>query len=185
MSSQDCSNDPPVNDVMDAPSASRQSNILTAMKLVAASALFYSAGTSLATTVHHLKNDDAAVNNNAAAYGGRNSNNDNGMAAPSNNGYAYSPPRQVQHGRRLSSANSISKDSPPSYMKNLFDDLKERTKLMTETPADEVKYWFEYTGPLQVRRRCPCFRCRILCHSCCCVQLVCSLGRMKRPQFKA
>ena len=30
-----------------------------------------------------------------------------------------------------------------------FDELKERRKLMEETPPEEVKYWFEYTGPLQ------------------------------------
>lgn len=29
-------------------------------------------------------------------------------------------------------------------------DLKERKKLMEETPPEEVKYWFEYTGSLQV-----------------------------------
>lgn len=39
----------------------------------------------------------------------------------------------------------------PSYMKALFDELKERKKLMEETPPEEVKYWFEYTGALQVR----------------------------------
>mmetsp|Transcript_5527 Transcript_5527/g.8262 ORF Transcript_5527/g.8262 Transcript_5527/m.8262 type:complete len:768 (-) Transcript_5527:507-2810(-) len=47
--------------------------------------------------------------------------------------------------RRLSTAS----ESVPTYMKNLIDDLKERTKLMEETPPEEVKYWFEYTGPLQ------------------------------------
>lgn len=29
-------------------------------------------------------------------------------------------------------------------------DLAEREKLWAETPPEEVKYWFEYTGPLQV-----------------------------------
>jgi len=34
-------------------------------------------------------------------------------------------------------------------MKHLTDELKERKKLMEETPPEEVKYWFEYTGELQ------------------------------------
>ena len=51
--------------------------------------------------------------------------------------------------RRLSA--SYSADAPPSYMKDLMKDLKERQKLFDETPPEEVKYWFEYTGPLQVR----------------------------------
>lgn len=37
----------------------------------------------------------------------------------------------------------------PSYMNHLMEDLAARTKLFEETPADEIKYWFEYTGPLQ------------------------------------
>lgn len=36
-------------------------------------------------------------------------------------------------------------------MKDLMEDLKARKKLMEETPPEEVKYWFEYTGPLKVR----------------------------------
>jgi hypothetical protein len=35
-------------------------------------------------------------------------------------------------------------------MEPLMKDLKERKKLMEETPPEEVKYWFEYTGSLQV-----------------------------------
>lgn len=42
-------------------------------------------------------------------------------------------------------------DSVPSYMNPVMKDLKERKKLFDETPPEEVKYWFEYTGPLQVR----------------------------------
>lgn len=53
---------------------------------------------------------------------------------------------QQQRRRRLQDA-----DNAPSYMAPLFDELKERRKLMEETPPEEVKYWFEYTGPLQVR----------------------------------
>jgi len=49
--------------------------------------------------------------------------------------------------RRLT---DVSIDSVPTYMKSLFDDLKKRRELMEETPPDEVKYWFEYAGPLQI-----------------------------------
>ena len=41
----------------------------------------------------------------------------------------------------------------PTYMRKLFDDLASRRKLFEETPPEEVKYWFEYAGPLQVRGR--------------------------------
>ena len=41
-------------------------------------------------------------------------------------------------------------DSIPSYMDGLMKELRERQKLFEETPPEEVKYWFEYTGPLQV-----------------------------------
>lgn len=41
-------------------------------------------------------------------------------------------------------------DTIPSYMNHLMTDLKERKKLFDETPPEEIKYWFEYTGPLQV-----------------------------------
>mmetsp|Transcript_81442 Transcript_81442/g.122362 ORF Transcript_81442/g.122362 Transcript_81442/m.122362 type:complete len:742 (-) Transcript_81442:95-2320(-) len=40
-------------------------------------------------------------------------------------------------------------DSTPTYMEPLLKDLRERKKLFDETPPEEVKYWFEYTGPLQ------------------------------------
>ena len=32
----------------------------------------------------------------------------------------------------------------------LFQDLTKREKLFADTPPEEVKYWFEYTDPLQV-----------------------------------
>jgi hypothetical protein len=35
-------------------------------------------------------------------------------------------------------------------MEYLMKDLDARKKLFEETPPEEVKYWFEYTGPLQV-----------------------------------
>jgi hypothetical protein len=47
--------------------------------------------------------------------------------------------------RRLSEQSSI-----PSYMKPLFEDLQARKTLFETTPPNEIKYWFEYTGPLQV-----------------------------------
>eukprot|EP00565_Helicotheca_tamesis_P008129 CAMPEP_0185733108 /NCGR_PEP_ID=MMETSP1171-20130828/18404_1 /TAXON_ID=374046 /ORGANISM="Helicotheca tamensis, Strain CCMP826" /LENGTH=756 /DNA_ID=CAMNT_0028402743 /DNA_START=12 /DNA_END=2282 /DNA_ORIENTATION=+ len=47
--------------------------------------------------------------------------------------------------RRLSTADG----SVPTYIEPLIKDLEERTKLMEDTPPEEVKYWFEYTGPLQ------------------------------------
>ena len=81
--------------------------------------------------------------------------NNNNMPSPtSTNQKSYANPTNNNvHGRRLaeaSQAKQISKKNPPSYMKELMDDLTARTKLMTETPPAEVKYWFEYTGPLQV-----------------------------------
>ena len=56
--------------------------------------------------------------------------------------------QQQQRRRRLQDTAGA-----PSYMAPLFDELKERRKLMEETPPEEVKYWFEYTGPLQVREK--------------------------------
>jgi hypothetical protein len=49
--------------------------------------------------------------------------------------------------RRL--AQVIVGDTIPTYMDPLMEDLKARKKLMEETPPEEVKYWFEYTGALQ------------------------------------
>jgi hypothetical protein len=50
------------------------------------------------------------------------------------------------HRRRLSMVG----DGVPSHMDPLLQDLLERKKLFDETPPEEVKYWFEYTGALQV-----------------------------------
>jgi len=52
-----------------------------------------------------------------------------------------------QQRRRLKEI--ISDGSIPQYMGELMDDLKSRKKLMEDTPPEEVKYWFEYAGPLQ------------------------------------
>jgi hypothetical protein len=43
-------------------------------------------------------------------------------------------------------------DDIPSYMDSLMKDLRERKKLFEDTPPEEVKYWFEYSGSLQVSR---------------------------------
>ena len=40
----------------------------------------------------------------------------------------------------------------PSYIDVLLEDLKKRQRLFEETPENEIKYWFEYSGPLQVSR---------------------------------
>ena len=123
------------------------SNLLTAMKLIAATALFYSAGTSFAET-YHLINQGASGGIPVADLAPA----DLGMSAPSTNlaGSGGGGTSSHSRGRRLS---EISKKNPPSYMKDLVEELKARRKLMEETPPDEVKYWFEYTGPLQVRER--------------------------------
>ena len=38
----------------------------------------------------------------------------------------------------------------PSYMKPLMKELEDRKDLFRESPPEEVKYWFEYSGALQV-----------------------------------
>jgi hypothetical protein len=52
------------------------------------------------------------------------------------------------HGRRLQAVG----DEVPAYMEPLMNDLVARKKLFEDTPPEEVKYWFEYAGPLQVSR---------------------------------
>lgn len=54
-----------------------------------------------------------------------------------------------QQRRRLTAV--MSETNPPSYMATLFNDLNARNKLFDDTPPEEIKYWFEYSGPLQVR----------------------------------
>lgn len=123
--------------------ADRGTNLLTAMKLVAASALFYSAGSSLGRT-YHASRPSADVDLASAS---------DSMASPTNNAYQFNslPMERRQHHRRLAEDN---KGALPSYMEDLMEDLKSRKKLMEETPPEEVKYWFEYTGPLQVSLFC-------------------------------
>ena len=52
--------------------------------------------------------------------------------------------------RRLESLVKPDKDYVPSYMLPIMEELVARKKLMEETPKEEIKYWFEYAGPLQV-----------------------------------
>jgi hypothetical protein len=116
---------------------------LTAAKLLAAAALFYSAGLTFAETYHHIS--ARSLNSGVNDYTESLSDTTN----PINNAYSFI--NWDGHGRRLASGTAnVSKENPPSYMKDLLEDLKSRTKLMDETPPAEVKYWFEYTGPLQV-----------------------------------
>jgi hypothetical protein len=58
-----------------------------------------------------------------------------------------STPNYLDFRRHLSSVSNI-----PSYMTDLMNDLDARKRLFDETPPEEVKYWFEYTGPLQVSK---------------------------------
>jgi hypothetical protein len=51
--------------------------------------------------------------------------------------------------RRLSEVTLVG-DAVPPYMDKTLQDLKDRQKLFDETPEKEIKYWFEYTGALQV-----------------------------------
>jgi len=51
--------------------------------------------------------------------------------------------------RRLESLVKPDKDYVPSYMIPIQEELVARKKLMEETPKEEIKYWFEYAGPLQ------------------------------------
>lgn len=55
-------------------------------------------------------------------------------------------PRESHPRRRLM---AVMGDVVPSYMEALMTDLKDRKKLFEDTPPEEIKYWFEYTGPLQ------------------------------------
>jgi len=56
----------------------------------------------------------------------------------------------MDYGRAFRRQLSIVGDSIPLHMEGLMKELRERQKLFEETPPEEVKYWFEYTGPLQV-----------------------------------
>jgi hypothetical protein len=134
----------------------RGTNLLTAMKLVAASAMFYSAGSSFAQTYHHLKHPSDTVNTPQTT--SRES-----FAPPTNNAYQFNSP--TSNADTGSSHRRLSASDPPSYMEDLMDDLKARKKLMEETPPEEVKYWFEYTGPLQVSFLYVVFQVFVFCNA--------------------
>ena len=61
-----------------------------------------------------------------------------------------SPVMTTTDGNTMSRRLQALGDAVPNYMTHLMDDLAARKKLFDETPPEEVKYWFEYTGPLQV-----------------------------------
>ena len=60
---------------------------------------------------------------------------------------------EQQHDEHPSTRRLQEISGAPSYMKPLFQDLDDRKKLFDDTPPEEVKYWFEYSGPLQVSER--------------------------------
>jgi hypothetical protein len=73
-------------------------------------------------------------------------------SSSSNNNDGISTTSSIHSWRRRLSEISPNKDiigAVPSYMDDVMSDLTSRQKLMEETPPEEVKYWFEYTGPLQ------------------------------------
>jgi hypothetical protein len=58
---------------------------------------------------------------------------------------------QQQYSQQRRRLQQLGENRVPSYMKKLTEDLLARRKLFDDTPPEEVKYWFEYSGPLQVR----------------------------------
>mmetsp|Transcript_2471 Transcript_2471/g.3476 ORF Transcript_2471/g.3476 Transcript_2471/m.3476 type:complete len:774 (+) Transcript_2471:60-2381(+) len=101
-------------------SSTLSSHFISALKIIVSSALLVSA---LSNYISHRNNANDHANSSAR------------------------PGIEAQHRRRLMTDEHNT--GIPTYMDDLFEDLKERKKLMEETPPEEVKYWFEYTGPLQ------------------------------------
>jgi hypothetical protein len=58
---------------------------------------------------------------------------------------------QQQYSQQRRRLQQLGENRVPSYMKKLMEDLVARRKLFDDTPPEEIKYWFEYSGPLQVR----------------------------------
>jgi hypothetical protein len=97
--------------------------------IVAASALFVAvsrlAPASSATTIHEQSSSDALTDVRTVV--------------------------ETDVHRRLQAVdNDKNAAAVPTYMQPMMKDLQERKKLFADTPPEEVKYWFEYTGPLQV-----------------------------------
>jgi hypothetical protein len=67
----------------------------------------------------------------------------------------WSAVQMIQTNRSSSTAftprRRLTEDTVPDYMEPVLADLRAREKLFEDTPPEEIKYWFEYTGPLQVR----------------------------------
>lgn len=104
-------------------SSDKGSSLLwTSLKLITAAALCWSA--------FHMNNTSSTATAAAAA--------EASLEQSSQNSYP--------HRRLMEAVRDV-----PSYMQHLMEDLRAREKLFEDTPPEEVKYWFEYTGPLQVR----------------------------------
>lgn len=104
-------------------SSDKGSSLLwTSLKLITAAALCWSA--------FHMNNSPSTATAAAAA-----------AASPEQSSQNNFPHRRLMEAVR----------DVPSYMQHLMEDLRAREKLFEDTPPEEVKYWFEYTGPLQVR----------------------------------
>lgn len=100
-------------------------NMWTALKLLSAAALCVSA--------YHL---NYSASQKDAVIGGGDDGSQQKVLLPT-------------HSRRLQQKFGV--NHVPSYMNKLMDDLAARKKLFEDTPPEEIKYWFEYSGPLQVR----------------------------------
>lgn len=72
--------------------------------------------------------------------------NNGSLSTPTAAASAQSSLESFPHRRLLEAVQNV-----PSYMQHLMEDLRAREKLFEDTPPEEIKYWFEYTGPLQVR----------------------------------
>lgn len=59
------------------------------------------------------------------------------------------PSTEDLHSTRRRLTSLLDGDYIPTHMKGLMEDLASRKKRFAETPPDEIKYWFEFPGPLQ------------------------------------
>ena len=138
--------------------ASSPSHTSIAMKCLLAGIFFYAALLQLSSS----SSSYTTIPSTEGASGDRRTRSD---------GEAESPRRRLT---------AVMGDTIPSYMQALMKELKERKLLFQDTPPEEIKYWFEYTGPLQVRSVLFCYRYTlyvIRCVTClllfvCCVCVV-------------